>query len=550
MSTPPPDPLDTLGQWFRSAMAGFGDGASLAAPGPGQAPQESALRLQRLAAECVAHQAALAHAWAALAQDASTQLAAQLADAERGGGPLPPPRAVYDLWIDAAERAFARVARGDDYARTQAALVNAGSRLRIEQRRIIEQAARQFDLPTRAELDALAARVEGLAAALAARRSSRAGATRAAAEAATSGTAPGPSPGAASGTDRAAAAEQGCTAREVVLREGKLTLYRYAPLAPRAAAAPVLICYALVNRPWMMDLQPDRSLLRRLLERGLDLYLVDWGYPDGADRRVGLDEYVNGQLDRCMQHVLDAHGLSSANLLGVCQGGTFSLCYAALHPGRVRNLVTMVTPVDFHTPDNLLSHWARDVDADALVEAFGNVPGELLNLAFVSLMPFRLLHQKYVEFAERAHDPAHAATFMRMEKWISDSPDQAGAAFRQCLQWLFQQNRLARGTLELGGRTVDLRRITAPVLNVVGLRDHLVPPSASRPLGALVGSSDYTLLEMDVGHIGMYVSAGSQKRLPEAIASWLVQREPKTPGSARQRPRSRPSKRRSGRTST
>ena len=548
MSAPSPDPLETLEHWFRSAAAGLGDAAALAALGPAREQQESLLRLQRLAAECGAHQAALARAWSALARDASAQLAAQLAEAEREGRPPPPPRALYDLWIDAAERAFARLARGDDYARTQAALVNAGSRLRIEQRRVVERAARQLDLPTRAELDALALRLDMLAAQLAARLGAQPGQARARRAGPARRAAGAPPPAAAAWVE--ADAEPGCSAREAVLREGKLTLYRYAPLAPRAAAAPVLICYALVNRPWMMDLEPDRSLLRRLLERGLDLYLVDWGYPDGADRRLALDDYVNGQLDRCMQHVLDAHGLRSANLLGVCQGGTFSLCYAALHPARVRNLVTMVTPVDFHTPDNLLSRWARDVDADALVEAFGNVPGELLNVAFASLMPFRLLQQKYVEFAERAHDPRQAATFMRMEKWINDSPDQAGAAFRQCIQWLFQQNRLARGELELGGRAVDLRRIAAPVLNVVGLRDHLVPPSASRPLGALVGSRDYTLLEMDVGHIGMYVSARSQKQLPEAIASWLVQREPKTPGSARQPPRSQRSKRRSARTST
>ncbi len=535
MSTESKGPFEPVEEWLRAVAAGLAGAAALPPLGPAREHQESALRIQQLSAECLRHQAALTRSWATAQQEASTQLAALLAAASEAGQPAPEPRMQYDLWIDAAEQAFARLAHGDDYASTQAALVNAFARLRIEQRRVIEHAARLFDLPTRAELDGLLARIEALDAELRAlRQQSGRSADRAT-------TVAPPPPGSA----------EGCSAREVVFRDGKLTLYRYAPIAPRAPAAPVLICYALVNRPWMMDLQPDRSLLRRLLERGLDIYLVDWGYPDGSDRHVDLDDYVNRQLDRCMQHVLDHHGLRAANLLGVCQGGTFSLCYAALHPERVLNLVTMVTPVDFHTPDNLLSHWARGIDVDALVSAFGNVPGELLNLAFVSLMPFRLLHQKYVEFAELAHEPRQAAEFLRMEKWIFDSPDQAGAAFRQFAQWLFQQNRLVLGQLELGGRAVDLRRITAPVLNVVGLRDHLVPPSASRPLQGLVGSRDYTLLEMDVGHIGMYVSASSQKQLPEAIASWLVQRErTTTPGPARRQPRSRPSKRKSARKST
>jgi polyhydroxyalkanoate synthase len=319
-------------------------------------------------------------------------------------------------------------------------------------------------------------------------------------------------------------AGDGCSPREAVYRDDKVTLYRYAPIAKPAGLAPLVICYALVNRPYMMDLQPDRSLIRRLLERGLDVYLIDWGYPDRADRFLELDDYVNGFLDGCVGHVLGEHRIESVNVLGVCQGGTFSLCYAALHPGRVRNLVTMVTPVDFQTPENLLSRWIRDVDVDALVEASGNVPGELLNVAYVSLMPFRLMQQKYVGLIDLLEDPQAVDNFMRMETWIFDSPDQAGEAFRQFAQWCFQENRLVRGTLELGGRKVDLANVIAPVLNVYGRQDHLVPPSASIPLQRYVGTRDYTALELDVGHIGMYVSGKSQKQLPEAIHSWLQAR--------------------------
>src|SRR5258706_75913 len=146
----------------------------------------------------------------------------------------------------------------------------------------------------------------------------------------------------------------GASEKDAVYREDKLTLYHYRPIAASANLPPVLIVYALVNRPYMMDLQPDRSLIRRLLELGLDLYLIDWGYPDGADRFTDLNDYINGYMHRCLDVVLREHHLDSTTVLGVCQGGTFSLCYTALHPERVRNLITMVTPVDFQTSDNLL----------------------------------------------------------------------------------------------------------------------------------------------------------------------------------------------------
>ena len=322
----------------------------------------------------------------------------------------------------------------------------------------------------------------------------------------------------------ASAVTFGCSEKDAVYHEDKLTLYRYRPLAASANLPPVMIVYALVNRPYMMDLQPDRSLIRRLLELGLDIYLIDWGYPDGADRYLDLDDYINGYIDRCLSVVLREHQLPSATLLGVCQGGTFSLCYTAQHPERVRNLITMVTPVDFQTPDNLLSRWVQSIDVDALVAAHGVVPGDVLNAAYVSLMPFRLLQQKYVDLLDNTGSQAQADNFMRMEKWIFDSPDQAGAAFREFSNWFYKENRLLKGTLSIGGQPVDLRRITQPVLNIYGKQDHLVPPAASTAMQSLVGSSDYLALGLDVGHIGMYVSGRVQRELPQAIAGWLQRR--------------------------
>jgi polyhydroxyalkanoate synthase len=301
-------------------------------------------------------------------------------------------------------------------------------------------------------------------------------------------------------------------------------LWHYSRKGAGASSVPLVICYALVNRPTMLDLQPDRSLIRSLTALGIDVYLVDWGYPDRGDRGLMLDDYVNDRLGACVDHVCAAHGIVAVNLLGICQGGTLSLLFAALHPARVRNLVTMVTPVDFHTPDNLLSTWVRKLDVDRLVAKLGNVPGALLNAAFLGLMPLRLTVGKYASLADIADDRAALENFLRMERWIHDSPDQAGSAFREFVGKFFQQNRLVRGGLEIGGRAVDPRRIACPILNVYALRDHLVPPAASRALEGLTGSRDYSTFEFDGGHIGIYVSRSAQELLPRKIAQWLGSR--------------------------
>src|SRR5450631_39231 len=235
----------------------------------------------------------------------------------------------------------------------------------------------------------------------------------------------------------------GCSQKDVVWQSGKLRLYRYRPTSQKSThpsrAVPLLIVYALVNRPYMMDLQEDRSLIRGLLAQGLDIYLIDWGYPDGADRFTTLTDYIDGLLAGCVEHILRTHGLDALNMLGVCQGGVFSLCFTALHPQRVRNLITMVTPVDFHTPADLLSKWVRKIDVAAWV-GNGNVSGDALNQLFLSLMPFRLAHQKYMDLFMGTPTRAQIETFMRVEQWIFDSPDQAGAAFQEFVVRLYQEN--------------------------------------------------------------------------------------------------------------
>ncbi len=317
------------------------------------------------------------------------------------------------------------------------------------------------------------------------------------------------------------APEVGATARDEVYRDDSIRLYRYRGESSSNSRIPILIVYALVNRPYMMDLEEDRSLIRGLLRADLDVYLLDWGYPQRADRFLTLEDYLQSYLLHCVDWIRDAHGAEKLNVLGICQGGVFALCFAAMHPERIRNLVTMVTPVDFHTPDNTLTRIARKLDVDLLVDTFGNVPGSLLNATFLSLSPFRLGSQKYVHLADNLQDDAALANFLRMERWIFDSPDQAGEAFRQFVKGTFQENGLIEGTMLIDGQRIDLRAIRQPVLNVYASRDHLVPPTASRALRAAIGSVDYQELEFDSGHIGIYVSARAQEQIPRAIGDWL-----------------------------
>ncbi|WP_109126819.1 class III poly(R)-hydroxyalkanoic acid synthase subunit PhaC [Dyella sp. C11] len=314
------------------------------------------------------------------------------------------------------------------------------------------------------------------------------------------------------------------TPRELVYREDKLSVWRMKGQGKPTATTPTLIVYALVNTVWMTDLQEDRSMVRNLLEQGEDVYLLDWGYPDAADRWLTLDDYINGYLDRCVDAVRKSAGVEAINLLGICQGGTFSLCYTATHGEKVKNLITMVTPVDFKTPDNMLSSWSQHLDVDLFVDTMGNIPAELLNWVYLTLKPVRLNQQKYVGLVDILDNPKELQNFLRMERWIFDSPDQAGEAFREFIKEFYQQNKLIKGDLIIGGKPVDLGMITQPVLNIFAEQDHLVPPDASRALEKHVGSTDYTQIAFKGGHIGIYVSGRAQREVPPAIHQWLSTR--------------------------
>jgi polyhydroxyalkanoate synthase subunit PhaC len=322
--------------------------------------------------------------------------------------------------------------------------------------------------------------------------------------------------------------EVGTSPCEVIYTQDKLKLLHYSheasPDAPDCKT-PLLICYALVNRPYVVDLDKRRSLVQKLLALGIDLYLLDWGYPDANDSHLDLDDYINDYLNNCVEQVSLHSNQARINLLGICQGGTFSLCYSALYPHKIKNLVTLVTPVDFKTPDNLLSHLAQQVDVDLAVDTYGTIPGSMLNDAYKALMPMRLGIQKQLHMPTQLQSRSKALNFLRMEKWIHDSPDQAGEAFRQFIRDFFQQNKLIQGQIIIGGRPVKLENIHQPLLNIYGEQDHLVPPSASTPLAQYISSTDYEALPVAAGHIGIFVGQRAQNLLAPHIAQWLQRRD-------------------------
>ncbi|MCJ2144139.1 class III poly(R)-hydroxyalkanoic acid synthase subunit PhaC [Methylobacterium sp. E-066] len=321
------------------------------------------------------------------------------------------------------------------------------------------------------------------------------------------------------------------TPKDLVWSQDKVSLYRYRPLAESKGLPPVLIVYGLIGRYTMADLQEDRSLVRNLLNLGLDLYVVDWGNPGRADRYVTIDDYVDDYLAECVAFVGAAAGRETINLLGICEGGVFTTCYAALYPERVNAMVLTITPIDFHadTRETRAGHgfinvWTRSLspeDVDRLIDAQGSLPGAFMGSVFSMMTPMRTMTKYNLDLLDALDDKKKFLNFLRMEKWIADRPDHPGEAAKQWLKDLYQDNKLVQSTFVLGGRTVDLKRIACPVLNVFAQDDHIIPPATSQALKDKIGTDDYTELGLPGGHVGVFVGGKAQKLLGSGIADWL-----------------------------
>jgi polyhydroxyalkanoate synthase len=330
-------------------------------------------------------------------------------------------------------------------------------------------------------------------------------------------------------------APTGATPYEVVLQMGTLSLRRYRSARPSPDAPPLLFCYALVNRPYILDLQADKSVVRRYLDAGFDVYLIDWGVPSHADRHLTLEHYVERLLGTVVDFVLGQQRAQRLHLLGYCMGGTLAALYTALHPEQIATLTLLAAPIDFGGRESLLNLWtdARCFDVDAFIDAYGNCPAPFLQACFLNTKPVQNLLTKNLALYDQMEDQRFLANYFALERWVNDNIPVAGETFREFVKKLYQENQLVRGEFELAGRRVDLAQITCPLLLLTAQSDHLVPPSSTLGLRAHVGSLDVEEQTIEAGHVGLVVGGKAHATFWPAAVRWLAARAATSAGIPR-----------------
>ena len=307
-----------------------------------------------------------------------------------------------------------------------------------------------------------------------------------------------------------------------VLEETRLyKLLHYRPLVSRTAKTPILVVYALMNKSYILDLQPDKSWLRSLLSQGFNVYLIDWKTPTSIDKYVSFDDYVNYYVDDCVDLVTKENSVERLTLHGYCLGSTMAAMYTSLHQEKVRNLVTIAPIIDTENDKTVLANFARYLDVKTITNILGNFPREYLYGCFSMLKPFKQGANKYLNLVENIDNAKFVQNFLRMEKWLYDTPSIAGETFRQWIEDIYQKNLLVKNEMWIGENLVDLSKINVPLLNIVAEEDHLVSPQCSVALNDSVSSMDKRLMHFHTGHVGLIASSYSQNNVLPKVGQWL-----------------------------
>lgn len=313
------------------------------------------------------------------------------------------------------------------------------------------------------------------------------------------------------------------TPSEIIFSKGKMELIRY--ISEKPGAKPIVITYAQINRFNLMDLKPDRSVIRNLLSHGFDVYLVNWGYSGSEDNKLSIKDYFE-YLDEAISLVCKSTNRQNIPLIGYCWGGLVSVIYAALKKNRIESLTLIATPIDFGQDDSILAVWSRELDIDKIIDEFGQFDPLILDAAFYLRNPARN-YDKYMKFIYKINDSAFVEDFLTLERWLHNTPPVPGEFARKIMKDCYQNNLLIANKMKVGDQTIKLNEIEFPLLTVYAEKDDLVSPNSSLAVNDIVASKEKKILHVTGGHVGLCISHSAHKQLWPDIGKWIMTHDSK-----------------------
>lgn len=313
------------------------------------------------------------------------------------------------------------------------------------------------------------------------------------------------------------------TDSEIIRMNDRYHLLHYKINKENHQKTPILIVYSLINRHYILDLLPEVSVVRHFIDAGFDVYATDWETPSTFDKDLTLENYIHEYVENAVNKIREITGSEKVTLFGYCWGGIFSLIYSTMHPHTVKNLVLHATPLDLEKPDTIIEKWTQKIVPDIMVDKLGNVPGQLLNFAFMMRNPLENI-LKYPNYFQKPRSADEIKQFFAIEGWLYDSRPISGKVYSEIIKKIYHQNQLIKGQMQVGKRKVNLENLKMPVLNIVGSSDDLVPPDSSKYVMCEIPSLDKELIEYPTGHVGLCISKKAHIELWPKVVDWIKKR--------------------------
>ncbi|MBB4153784.1 polyhydroxyalkanoate synthase [Sphingomonas jinjuensis] len=318
----------------------------------------------------------------------------------------------------------------------------------------------------------------------------------------------------AASPERQAAAMAGLAAYQAAVREApppaldeRARVGRASLRGAGGSGRPVVLVPSLINPPAILDIDAERSLVRRLAAAGCDAMLVDWGEPDVGDRDQDIDAHVADLLVPLLRRLAEP-----PVLVGYCLGGTMAVAAAALTP--VAGVATLAAPWRFagygEARGPIAAMWR---DAGPTCAALGLVPMEVLQAGFWRLDPARTIG-KYEAFSRMAPDSAAARAFVRLEDWANAGAPLTYAAGRQLFEDFIDADRPGQGQWSIGGVAIDPARLDVPAIEFVSRTDRIVPAATAAGVGER--------RDLALGHVGMIVGGRAREALWQPLEEWIA----------------------------
>ena len=278
---------------------------------------------------------------------------------------------------------------------------------------------------------------------------------------------------------------------------------------PRETIATLLLPPQAGHDSCIVDYDAGQSQVRTARDAGLTrVYSLDWVGATQETKDASIEDYL-----AVISEAVDSLG-GRVNLVGDCQGGWLAVIYAALYPDTVHTLTIAGAPIDFHAGEPLIHDWVKLLSPERdlnfyrrLVKSNGGVlPGEFLLAGFIALQPDTELDRQ-LQLLAHIHEPAHVNRYRTFETWFQHTQPIPGAFYLWIVEHLFQNNELIAGTLRIGGKSVDLGRITCPLYLLAGATDHITPPPQVYALADYAGTDPAEIARRQTtgGHLGLFM---------------------------------------------